>query len=380
MGREQRRVAPGEQIGGAGIGREGTAGRSSGGPLGYSVVSSCKCCVRACHEGRRQTSETRWRGGTGDGNEWDKGRKRDRVEGNRDQRPAGSGCYVRSCRQLLSPVYVCIGGILSAPSSHWQINERCGLEEWGWCGLPQQKWQSQVEEASVGACPGAGRDCTGGSRGNWRRSASGPGGKWGSKVGPQSIYCGTVGQWDWDSGRSLSVQGGLARNLSEIGEVLPPRPLPSLPSRDKAAGPVSRPPSVRRVHGCLHPAANAEASHAQTHSNKRNNRTVSVKKPLLSPRVLDLLDWRCLFRRWRFVSVVSFLPRVSSCQTPNLDRQIGPGSARSWDPGAPAKTVWRLWRKKGLMAGLCRVCEYGLTIEPVLREGISQWFEAASQI
>lgn len=32
------------------------------------------------------------------------------------------------------------------------------------------------------------------------------------------------------------------------------------------------------------------------------------------------------------------------------------------------------------MAGLCRVCEYGLTIESVLQEGISQWFEAASQI
>lgn len=154
----------------------------------------------------------------------------------------------------------------------------------------------------------------------------------------------------WDSGTGTVAVACRCRACKKPERNWRSSPAPASPPppfQRQAAGPVSRPPSVRRVHGCLHQAANAEASRAQTHSNKRNNRTVSVKKPLLSPRVLDLLDWRCLFRRWRFVSVVSFLPRVPSCQTPNLDRQIGPGSARSWDPGASAKTVWRLWRKKG---------------------------------
>lgn len=174
-----------------------------------------------------------------------------------------------------------------------------------------------------------------------------PLGQGGSGVPRLGLSPSTVGQWDSGTGTVAVACRCRACKKPERNWRSSPAPASPLPPfQRQAAGPVSRPPSVRRVHGCLHQAANAEASRAQTHSHKRNNRTVSVKKPLLSPRVLDLLDWRCLFRRWRFGSVVSFLPRVSSCQTPNLDRQIGPGSARSWDPGAPAKPVWRLWRKR----------------------------------
>lgn len=175
-----------------------------------------------------------------------------------------------------------------------------------------------------------------------------PLGQGGSGVPRLGLSPSTVGQWDSGTGTVAVACRCRASKKPERNWRSSPAPAsPSLPETSRR--PSFSTPSVRRVHGCLHQAADAEASHAQTHSNKRNNRTVSVKKPLLSPRVLvlDLLDWRCLFRRWRFVSVVSFLPRVPSCQTPNLDRQIGPGSARSWDPGAPAKTVWRLWRKKG---------------------------------
>lgn len=88
----------------------------------------------------------------------------------------------------------------------------------------------------------------------------------------------TVGQWDSGTG-TVAVACRPARKR-EIGEVLPPRPLPLF--QRQAAGPVSRPPSDRRVHVCTkHQAANAEAARAQAHDNKQNHRTVSVKKPLL---------------------------------------------------------------------------------------------------
>lgn len=122
-------------------------GRLDAAVAGAWGIAWCRrvSALRACHEGRRQDERDKMERGD---RRWKRmGRRQKKIRESRveDQRPAGSGCYVRSCRQLLSPVSVCIGGILSAPSSHWQINERCGFEEWGWCGLPQQKWQSQVE-------------------------------------------------------------------------------------------------------------------------------------------------------------------------------------------------------------------------------------------
>lgn len=141
---------------------------------------------------------------------------------------------------------VCIGGILSAPSSHWQINERCGFEEWGWCGLPQQKRQSQVEG---GVCGCLSRCGEGPHRGLEARGGIGGGrplGQGRSGVPRLGVSPPTVGQWDSGTG-TVAVACRPARKR-EIGEVLPPRPLPLF--QRQAAGPVSRPPSDRRVHVC----------------------------------------------------------------------------------------------------------------------------------
>lgn len=144
-------------------------------------------------------------------------------------------------------------------------------------------------------------------------------GQGGSGVPRLGLSPSTVGQWDSGTGTVAVACRCRACKKPERNWRSSPAPASPLPPfQRQAAGPVSRPPSVRRVHGCLHQAANAEASRAQTHSNKRNNRTVSVKKPLLSPRVLDLLDWRCLFRRWRFVSVVSFSLESPPVKHPTL--------------------------------------------------------------
>lgn len=335
------------------------------GPWGYSVVSLCKC-VRACHEGRRQ----------GERDKRERGAKAEKGQRKPGRGPEAGGFW------WLCPFLSIAARCLSVSAGYCQLHPAIGkstrgvvLRNGDGVDCRNKKGRAKWREASVGACPGAGRDRTGGSRGNWRRSASGPGAKWGSKVGRQSIHCGTVGQWDSGTG-TVAVACRPARKR-EIGEVLPPRPLPRF--QRQAAGPVSRPPSDRRVHVCTkHQAANAEAAHAQAHDNKRNHRTVSVKKPLLPlefwtssiGRVCSAGDG-VSFRSFRF-------PR-DSCQTPNLDRQIAPVRLVRGIPELQQKNRVETG-EKGLMAGLCRVCEYGLTIESVLQEGISQWFEAASQI
>ena len=218
-------------------------------------------------------------------------------------------------------VSVCVGGILSAPSSHWQINE---LEEWGWCGLRQRKRQRRVEGGVCGCWPRCGEMRTGppraqGPRGEyWRRSASGPGGKWGSKVGPlgrQSIHSptvdsGTVGPWTGHWTVGVAVQGLLEGNWrSSVSLALFPH---------------------HRVHVCT---------------------TRPVPKPPCTSTTNETIvpfrehsTWRCL-PRGRFVSVVSFLldppPNAQTGSTNN------PGSARSGTRSS-SRTGWRLWRK-GLM-------------------------------
>lgn len=153
----------------------------------------------------------------------------------------------------------------------------------------------------------------------------------------------TVGQWDSGTG-TVAVACRPARKR-EIGEVLPPRPLPLF--QRQAAGPVSRRPSDRRVHVCTkHQAANAEAAHAQAHDNKRNHRTVSVRKPLL-----PLEFWTSSIGRvcsaGDGVSFRSFRFSLDSCQTPNLDRQIAPVRLVRGIPELQQKNRVETLEKKG---------------------------------